>query len=537
MFKKVVLTFIAGVLCLTGLSLQVFAATSSSEGSAAYLSNNGYPVTVPFQRINGWAAPCANFDSIFPSVEEYEDIGNPLNDDILAGIGYYGFEGVDRSLAQKYNLSYFQEWYGYGMAVWRRLKEMNYPGNETQTGFYNLEANGSLDAATSQRLIDYINELSTKRVPKQSTFELNFDGNIDLGKDQVTSAISLSDNIAYKVQVPTGVTVLDKNGNSKTSFAAGEPFKLSVPGNYKGEVTASVVTEKRDFMMLEVKAKNPIYQTVLRQYIPDPIQLYKPITLTFTGSYDDIKVTKSTVGATKLLPNTTYEGSLVQDFSSDVIELVTDTDGVLVFEDAMLPDETYYIREKSAPVYSEYEGYLPSTEVSELTGIGGETQTLDFENEVITGRIDLHKTDETGKPLSNVEFELRTEAGKIIDKRVTDANGRISFDDLLLGKYTLIEDVPVGFTGRALVYHIDVRIDETIVTQGYNTDPDYEPVAEITVINDRIPTTPVTELPNTGEPTTDLLLIGIATIGIAGVLITISLYTRRVNKKMGKAHE
>jgi len=451
-----------------------------------YLSNNGYAVIVPYNyNSDGWDADCLNFDYLFPEISEYNRIQNPYEDDNLRGIQYYGQGSANRTLIDKYGLSDDVASYGRKIATWQWAKDNGVPGNDGQSGFTGLHGNGSLADDESDRLIAFIHELRQQVVTNTPTnFVIDFDGEITRKDPQVTSEMSISEYFPYTVAVSSPGHVTDVAGNEKHEFAPGEKFVVQVAGNFIGEINISAKTEQIFYNMVYLQATVNGNQNLLTNELSDPMEIVGDVSLTFKGAYDIIDITKRTQDE-KLLANTVYEVADNLQFEH-AQKFMTDAQGHIHLEELLLAEATLYIREYSAPVLNEHLGYNIMTGVTEVKGVGGETHVLQFENDKIMGKICINKTDEQGQALHNVQFDLLTFDGRLLDTKTTDPQGKLCFDNLELGQYKIIERVPDDYTADKLVYDIDVKLDDDMVSLGYNTQSDYVVTVLLDVVNAKI---------------------------------------------------
>jgi len=452
----------------------------------SYLNNNGYQIIVPYNyNSEGFDADCLNFDYVFPELSEYNRIANPYENDNLRGIQYYGRMGANRSLIDKYGLSEDVASYGRKIATWQWAKDNGVPGNDTQTGFTNLQGNGSLSADESNRLIAFIHELRGQVLTNTPTyFNINFNGEISQKNPQRTSAMSINEYFGYTVEVTTPAEVVDVNGNIKKEFSAGEQFIVRAPGNFIGELKVTATVEQIFYNMLYFQATVNGNQDLLTFDNGDPLKINGDMILNFKGAYDIIDITKRTQDK-QLLANTVYEIADNSNFEN-AQKFTTDEKGNIRLEELLLPDEVLYIREYSAPILNEHHGYNISPGISKIKGIGGDTHVLEFENEKIKGKICINKTDQNSKPLHNVQFDLLTNDGRFLDSKATDPNGKLCFEDLELGLYKIVERTPDDYTGEQLVYDVDVKIDEELIMQRQNTQSDYEANVLLEIVNEKI---------------------------------------------------
>lgn len=162
-------------------------------------------------------------------------------------------------------------------------------------------------------------------------------------------------------------------------------------------------------------------------------------TVTLTNTYRTITVTKTDETGNKLLANATFT---LTDANGNVIGTqTTDATGQVVF--GGLNQGSYYLQETQAP-----KGYTLNSERYNLV-LDSQTnnQSVTVKDPEIKGSLTVTKVDAgTKAPLANAKFELRDATNRVVQTGVTDANGQLSFNELALGTYQLIEvTAPTGY--------------------------------------------------------------------------------------------
>lgn len=192
-----------------------------------------------------------------------------------------------------------------------------------------------------------------------------------------------------------------------------------------------------------------------------------------------------------------------------------------------LPAGKYTLREETAPY-----GYKIANDVAFEVEETAEIQKVVMKDELVNGKIIIHKTDEaTKKGIAGVTFEIRDKDGKVIETLVTDKDGNAESKELPIavfkdGKYK--EDI---------VYYVM----ETIAAEGYILDStphevklQYDDDAPEVVFYELSLTNKPTEpkLPQTGD-NLNLWLFG----GVGTALLTAGLFAffwKRKKKETGK---
>ena len=158
------------------------------------------------------------------------------------------------------------------------------------------------------------------------------------------------------------------------------------------------------------------------------------ITETRTNALGKASVEISKVDADS---NTPLQGAgfrLYDASGSQVAEGYTDANGKLTFTGLKLG--SYTCKEFQAPA-----GYeLDDTVFPIVLNQNGQILKVTRENKLITGSIEILKVDaDTKQPLAGVVYRLFDADGNKITDGTTDANGKVTFDNLKPGKYSYQE--------------------------------------------------------------------------------------------------
>ena len=158
------------------------------------------------------------------------------------------------------------------------------------------------------------------------------------------------------------------------------------------------------------------------------------ITATRTNALGKAGVEISKVDADSNIPLQGAGFRLYDASGSQVAEGYTDANGKLTFTGLKLG--SYTCKEFQAPT-----GYeLDETAFPVTLNQNGQVLKVARENKLITGSIEILKVDaDTKKPLAGVTYRLFDSEGNKIADGTTDANGKVTFDNLKPGSYSYQE--------------------------------------------------------------------------------------------------
>ena len=221
-----------------------------------------------------------------------------------------------------------------------------------------------------------------------------------------------------------GVTyrLLDSAGNKITDVTTGANGKAVFSDLPLGSYSYQEISAPSGYVVDDTKYQITITSTTLN------------ITETRSNALGKASIGISKVDADS---NTPLQGAgfrLYDASGSQVAEGYTDANGNLTFTDLKL--SSYICKEFQAPA-----GYeLDDTAFPVVLNQNGQVLKVTRENKLITGSIEILKVDaDTKKPLAGVVYRLFDAAGNKIADGTTDANGKLTFDNLKLGSYSYQE--------------------------------------------------------------------------------------------------
>ena len=222
----------------------------------------------------------------------------------------------------------------------------------------------------------------------------------------------------------TGVTyrLYDSAGNKIADAITGADGKAIFSDLPLGSYTYQEISAPSGYVVDSTKYPITITSTTLN------------ITATRTNALGKASVEISKVDADSNTPLQNAGFRLYDASGSQVAEGYTDANGKLSFTGLKLG--SYTCKEFQAPT-----GYeLDDTAFPVVLNQNGQVLKVTRENKLITGSIEILKVDaDTKKPLAGVVYRLFDSEGNKIADGTTDANGKVTFDNLKPGSYSYQE--------------------------------------------------------------------------------------------------
>ncbi len=129
------------------------------------------------------------------------------------------------------------------------------------------------------------------------------------------------------------------------------------------------------------------------------------------------------------------EFKIYDEKGKEVESLKTDKNGEAISKKLPI-NQNYKVQEVKT-----LDTYVLNEKTETVTLKEDEITTIQFENERKKGGIKIIKTDKDNKEikLANVKFQLKDEKNNVIQEGKTDENGELNFENLIVGKYKIVE--------------------------------------------------------------------------------------------------
>ena len=241
-------------------------------------------------------------------------------------------------------------------------------------------------------------------------------------EDKGSLTINKTDADTGKALAGVTYRLYDSAGNKVADVTTGTDGKAVFSDLPLGSYSYQEISAPSGYVVDDTKYQITITSTTLN------------ITETRTNALGKASVEISKVDADS---NTPLQGAgfrLYDASGSQVAEGYTDANGKLTFTGLKLG--SYICKEFQAPA-----GYeLDDTVFPIVLNQNGQILKVTRENKLITGSIEILKVDaDTKQPLAGVVYRLFDADGNKITDGTTDANGKVTFDNLKPGKYSYQE--------------------------------------------------------------------------------------------------
>lgn len=234
--------------------------------------------------------------------------------------------------------------------------------------------------------------------------------------------------------LPEGSFITDLEGNKKQIFKGMGSFKINVPKE-------KIVTDFEAKISIRAKQKNyPIY------YGASQIEGFQDYALC-NNSYSDVEANvtmkvKTDISKLKIIKvdsetnkplkgvkfKITFADKSSKEYITDekgIINITNQKPGIIIVKEIETVGK-YKLDSEERKIELKYD----------------DSKEIKIENKLQKGNIKIIKVDKDNNEikLSGVKFVLKDEGGKQVIEGVTDKNGELFFNNLVIGKYTVIEE-------------------------------------------------------------------------------------------------
>ena len=233
---------------------------------------------------------------------------------------------------------------------------------------------------------------------------------------------------------PRDTFVSDIDGNPKTTFKAGDVFKVMVPkASILGDSNVKVYYEKNmeSYPVYYVASKIEGKQNYV--ILSDKIEKEEGEIDLYVKDYaSNLKIIKTDAETNQPIQGATFQ--IEYDSGEKTKQLVTDKDGTAWFRD-------FYQGNITVREISPNEEYVLDSKEYEVSLDYSEMYILNITNTHKKCNLEIKKVDkdDNNVPLAGVEFDLIDKDGKTVSHLTTDDEGNAIVNNINTGEYTLRE--------------------------------------------------------------------------------------------------
>ena len=302
--------------------------------------------------------------------------------------------------------------------------------------------------------VRYRNQLSDA-----NAIQLTWDGSQYTGTATDTNGV-LS-QYRFRTNI-SGVTISQRR--NVLTVTATKEAGAQLDGYVSSDYGYSLDVEGTESVLLEPSNGSNYQACAALTTLPDPVWAYVHFKVNIVEEKGSLTINKVDADTGKALAGVTYR--LFDASGNKITDVTTGADGRAVFSD--LPLGSYSYQEISAP-----EGYVvDSTRYTVTISTSALHITEQRTNALAKGSIEILKVDaETRRPLAGVVYRLFDADGNKIADGTTDANGKVTFDNLKPGKYIyqeistvsgyLLDDTMYEFSLTGENLHVKVTRENT----------------------------------------------------------------------------
>ena len=341
---------------------------------------------------------------------------------------YFATMQAINAILRGYNLEQAKELYSVGKFA---INNENYEdiqrrGNKTLKAMYNLIDIGLNGSETRNQYLSISIQKETNLIKEnEKYYSQTF---------KVKSLAEISEYNVVKLEgMPKGTYIADSTGKEKQNFKANESFKVMIPTN-------QIVNDIKG--NIEIKAKQKNYPVYFGEASLQGFQNYALCNNSYSDAYaktdiniktdiSELKIIKvdeenknPIEGVTFKITTSNGKASTYKTDENGVITIKNQKPGSIIVQEIETVGN-YKIDSKERNIVLNYD----------------EKKEVVFENRLQKGNIKIIKVDKDNNEikLQGVKFEVRNATDDIVREGITDENGEIFFDNLVIGEYKIKE--------------------------------------------------------------------------------------------------
>lgn len=311
-------------------------------------------------------------------------------------------------------------------------------------------------------------------------FTLSSDGKYYYSSDITVNATSTTGNITLSLEsAPTNATIVDANGNAKTSVAAGTKVRVRVPVANATSLETSMTIKAAGTGKID---KAYMYEPSNDKYQPVVMSvLYSETETVNTSKKLTLKTTKVEIIKVDAETDKALAGAKLQLINAEGKVVDTWTTTTIAHPISHLPAGTYTLVELQAP-----NSYELSTVRQKVTIEAGKLTKVTFENtKKPTSVVIIKKDKETNEVLEGATFVIKNSKGEEIETWISTKEGH-AISGLPEGDYIIEElNAPAGYIKSEEKYTVTLEAGKPVTITFYNIKEviEVETVVKITKVN------------------------------------------------------
>lgn len=297
---------------------------------------------------------------------------------------------------------------------------------------------------------------------KDAQISINAVGNLKEEGNYYTQEYSVSSDIQMSNYIITSTSNMPKNAyiadtslNAKTSFNAGNNFKVVIPKeSLTSNLDIKIGVQSKCKTYPVFFGKTNISNTQNYAVTMDPYGDYsKQVSLKTSVNTGKLQVIKLDAENSQPLKNVIFQ--LLKPDGVQVASATTDSNGIATFSN--LYQGSYKLKEISTT-----DNYILNSQIFDVNVEYNKTTTKTVTNYHKKGSLKINKTDsETSAPIEGVTFQLLDSSGTVVASGTTNSKGELTFNNLRVGSYKLKEtSTHTNYVLNSAVFDVNIEYNK-----------------------------------------------------------------------------